>query len=319
LPDLVPENVPDPAPSARHIAAAGDLALFVAQRGRQRFPTQLVAGEALHTHKGIVPHDDVIGRPWGSEVTSHMGERYVVLRPSMEELLVTTPRKTQIVFPKDVGYILLKLSITPGTRVIEAGSGSGALTTALATYVSPGGQVYSYEMKDRHQQVARKNIERLGLSAAVTFHLHDVKDGFHEREVDALFLDMREPEDFLPQAWEALAPGGFLGTLVPTINQVIAIAAGLSRLPFADIEIAEILLRQFRPGPARIRPDDRLTAHTGYLLFARRQMAPPSPAAEAEPAADAVTGADDLASENPPQDEEDLSLAASSDGTDSLD
>ena len=268
---------PDPNP-LRHIAAAGDLALFVAHRGRQRFPMRLEVGGELHTHKGIVRHDEVIGKPWGSEVSSHKGERYVVLRPSMEEVLVTTPRKTQIVFPKDVGYILLKLSITPGTRVIEAGSGSGALTTAFATYCQPGGQVYTYEAKERHQNVARRNIERLGLESGVTFHLHDIAEGFLQEEVDALFLDVREPEDFLPQAWQALAPGGFFGTLVPTINQVIEVAAGLARLPFTDVEIAEILLRQYKPGPTRIRPDDRLTAHTGYLLFARRLVEASAPA-----------------------------------------
>ncbi len=272
-------QAPPETPPIRRVIAVGEIALFVSDRGRHRFPAKVEAGGELHTHKGKVAHDDIIGRPWGCPVHSHLGERYVVLRPSLEEVLVTTPRKTQIVFPKDIGYILLKLSITPGTRVIEAGSGSGALTTAFATYVTASGQVYSYEAKDRHQEVARRNIDRLGLDEAVTFHLRDIADGFVERDVDALFLDVREPQDFLSAAWDALAPGGFFGTLVPTINQVVAVTAGLAELPFIDVEIAELLLRPLRAIPDRIRPDDRLTAHTGYLLFARRMAGPEEQAA----------------------------------------
>jgi tRNA (adenine57-N1/adenine58-N1)-methyltransferase len=191
------------------------------------------------------------------------------MKPSFEDLLLTVRRATQIVYPKDIGYILLKLSVSPGARVIEAGSGSGGLTCALAHYVSPGGHVYSYETREEMLALARENVARIGLEAAVTFRLRNVAEGLSEEDVDAVFLDLREPWHFLRQAAEALVPGGAFGAIVPTMNQVIALVAGLERSPFQDLEVSELLLRQYKPVHERVRPQDRLTAHTGFLVFAR--------------------------------------------------
>jgi tRNA (adenine57-N1/adenine58-N1)-methyltransferase len=181
------------------------------------------------------------------------------------------PRASQIVYPKDIGYILMKLSVAPGSRVIEAGAGSGALTCAFAIYVAPGGRLYSYEARADMLKLARSNVARLGLDQAVTFQQRDVQaEGFDETDVDAVFLDMREPWLALSHAATALANGGFLGTLVPTVNQVVSMAYALERGPFRDVEIAEIMLRQYKTTAERIRPLDRMTAHTGFLLFARK-------------------------------------------------
>lgn len=248
--------------------APGDLVLIISP-DKKRHVAVLAPGSVFHSHRGIVTHDAIVGQPAGARVISHSGEPFTVLRPSMEELLMTVRRATQILYPKDIGYLLLKLSIAPGARVIEAGSGSGALTCALARYVWPGGQVYSYETRAEMHALARENVARLALSDAVTFHHRDIAVGFDERDVDAVFLDLREPWHFLVQAAEALAEGGFFGALVPTLNQVISLVAGLDRAPFTDIEVSEILLRQYKPVPERLRPMDRLTAHTGFMIFAR--------------------------------------------------
>jgi tRNA (adenine57-N1/adenine58-N1)-methyltransferase len=248
--------------------AAGDLVLLISP-DKKRHLALLTPGGVFHSHRGFVEHDAILGKPAGVRVGSHSGEDFVVLRPSMEELLMTVRRATQIVYPKDIGYLLLKLSIVPGRRIIEAGSGSGALTCALATYVTPGGQVYSYETRPEMHALAQENVARLGLTDSVTFYHRDITEGFDERDVDAVFLDMREPWHFLVQSAEALAEGGFFGSLVPTLNQVISLVNGLDRGPFTDIEVSEILLRQYKPVPERLRPMDRLTAHTGFMIFAR--------------------------------------------------
>lgn len=252
---------------------------------RKRFVFALGAGEtdAMHTHHGIVPHAAIRATPYGGRVASHTGASFLVLRPSFEQILLTTQRATQILYPKDIGLLLLKLSIVPGTRVAECGTGSGALTTALARYVTPGGRVFSYEARAEAQEMARRNLARLGLDGAVDFHVHDIADGFLETDLDALFLDVKEPWAYLDQALAALSGGGFLGALVPTVNQVVALTDAFADRPLAEVDVCEVLLRQFRAVPGRIRPFDRLTAHTGYLLFARKLEPgePPEPPADA--------------------------------------
>lgn len=248
----------------------GDIVLLISPDSK-RFLVRLEPGCEQHTHRGYVRHDDIIGQPTGRIVLSHSGQRFTVLHPSMEETIMSVRRATQIVYPKDLGYILLKLSIVSGVHVIEAGSGSGALTVALARYVSPGGQVYSYEVREDMHNLARNNVETVGLSEAVTFHLGSIDEGFVERDVDALFFDLREPWLYLEHATEAMADGAFLGSVVPTMNQLVNLVTAIQRREaFTDLEVCELLLRQYKTVPERMRPMDRLTAHTGYLAFARK-------------------------------------------------
>ena len=179
-------------------------------------------------------------------------------------------RISQIVYPKDSGYILMKLDVGTGSRVVECGTGSGALTIALAHAVRPSGRVYSYDQRDDMLRVAARNLTNAGLLEQVELKQRDIAEGFCERDVDALFLDVRTPWLYLSQAWEALAEGGFFGAIVPTANQVSELIAELNEEPFGDIGVCEILLRSYKPIAERLRPMDRMVAHTGYLIFARR-------------------------------------------------
>lgn len=249
----------------------GNLVLLLGKDGK-RFLIRLQAGRQLHTHRGMVSHDDVIARPWGDQVLSHLLFPFLVLRPSVHDLIMHVKRISQIVYPKEIGYILLKLDIGPGSRVIEAGTGSGALTLALAHAVRPHGRVYSYEGREEMSLAARRNLERVGLSAYVDLKVRDIAEGFDEREVDALFLDVRTPELYLAQAREALKGGGFFGALVPTTNQVQELLLHLDPHGFADVEVLEILLREYKPVAQRLRPADRMVGHTGYLIFARQTL-----------------------------------------------
>jgi tRNA (adenine57-N1/adenine58-N1)-methyltransferase len=161
------------------------------------------------------------------------------------------------------------MNIGNGQTVIEAGTGSGALTTAICWAVGNQGHVFSYDTRENAQGLARKNIRKMGYQDRVTFKNQDIADGFDETGADSLFLDIPNPEDYLQFVRGALRPGGFFGSLVPTTNQVSGLLEGLYAHDFAFIHVCEIMLRYYKPIPARLRPDDRMTAHTGFLVFAR--------------------------------------------------
>jgi tRNA (adenine57-N1/adenine58-N1)-methyltransferase len=165
------------------------------------------------------------------------------------------------------------MGIGPGQHVLEAGSGSGALTSALAYAVGPQGHVTSYEVRQEMHNLARANLEKLGLADRVTLKMGDIADGFTETGVDALFLDVPNSYDYISQVREALKPGGFFGSILPTMNQVSKLLVALRQNTFAFIEICETMLRYYKAEPERMRPTDRMVAHTGYLIFARPVLA----------------------------------------------
>ena len=227
------------------------------------------AGEVFMTHCGVINHDDIIGQPWGVRLESHSGHPFFVLQPGITDLVQAIKRTTQIMYPKDIGYIVLKLGIGPGKRVLECGGGSGGLTTVLAFLTGDTGRVYSYERNPEVQQLARKNLRLLGLDQQVEFKLGDASDGFEERYLDAIFLDLPNPYDYLEQVSPSLKGGGQFATLLPTMNQVELTLRALAHSNFAFIDVCEILLRHYKSDWGRLRPVDRMVAHTGYLIFAR--------------------------------------------------
>lgn len=237
--------------------------------GHKSFLLVLKQGEFFHTHRGIISHDDLIGKQWGTQVLSHNGSPFFLLQPSLTDILRNTKRATQIMYPKEIGYILLYMGIGPGTRIIEAGTGSGSFTTALAHAVGDTGHVFSYEIKENTQASAKKTLEKIGLSDRVNFKVKDIQNGFDEQLVDAVFLDVSNPYDYLTQVRASLTPGGHFGCLVPTTNQVIKLLVELRRNGFAFIEVCDISVRFYKPEPTRFRPADRMISHTGYLIFAR--------------------------------------------------
>ena len=250
------------------LAQAGDTALLVSAQNK-RYMLRLKPGDQLQTHRGVLNHSDLIGLPWGSKVFSHLGSSYLLLQPSIADLLIEIRRNTQIMYPKDVGFVLVTLGIGPGKQVLEAGTGSGALTTALAFSVGPTGHVYSYDSRPEMQNLAQKNLERVGLVEQVTFKTRDIIEGFDETNIDALFLDVPNPYDYIAQVRQALKLGGFFGSILPTTNQVSKLLVALHRENFAFVDVCEVMLRYYTAVPERLRPTDRMVAHTGYLIFAR--------------------------------------------------
>src|SRR5512143_1056605 len=258
-----------PMTHSSSVARDGDLVQLVGLR-HKHFILTLQAGTKFETHRGILQHDDLIGKPWGTQVFSHIGAAFFLLQPSLADLITELPRTPQILYPKDIGYILVTMGIGPGQTVMEAGTGSGSMTTALAYMVGREGRVISYEVKPDVQNLARKNLNRFGLDTRVDFKLRDIADGFDETDADSFFLDVPNPYDYTVLVRNALKPGGFLCCLVPTVNQVEKTLIALRQTNFAFVEVCEILLRFYQAEPNRLRPTDRMVAHTGYLIFARK-------------------------------------------------
>lgn len=251
------------------VAHEGDAVLLVSP-DRKHYLIRLTPGEQWYSHRGSIRHDELIGRPLGRTVHTQHGYAYLALEPSTHDLIHELPRTTQIIYSKDAAQIVMRLSLYPGRTVVEAGTGSAGLTLVLARAVLPTGHVYSYETRPDSFDMARGNLDQLGLLPYVTLYNEDIMGGFHETGVDAVFLDLREPWVFLDAAWASLKGSGFFGALVPTANQAADLVAGLQARPFGDVLVEEILVRPWKPVPERFRPEDRMIAHSAFLVFARK-------------------------------------------------
>ena len=246
----------------------GQLVMLLNAKDKRYFLTAQ-EGQVMHTNEGILNLDEVRQAGWGQQVRTHKGYAFTVMRPTLYDLIKSVKRRTQIIYPKEIGYIAMKLGIGPGCRIVEAGCGSGGLTTALAWLVGDTGKVYTYERREEFFNLCRQNLERIGLAHRVEQFHHDISEGFQRHEADALFLDVREPCDYVRFIPDAVVPGAPIGFLLPTTNQVQDLLKSLQDGPFRQIEVLEIFLRHYKPVPERLRPDDRMVAHTGFLVFAR--------------------------------------------------
>jgi tRNA (adenine57-N1/adenine58-N1)-methyltransferase len=280
----------------------GQLILLISHKGK-RYLRKLEAGGEVHTHDGKLLMDEVAEAGFGQYVKTHLGRAYLVLKPTLHDLIKGVKRQTQIMYPKEIGYLMMKLGIGPGSTVIESGTGSGGLTTALAWFVGDTGKVITYERRADFFKLAGKNLERVGLADRVEQVNQNIEDGFLHSGADALFLDVRTPWEYLQSIPAAVIPGAMCGFLLPTVNQVSDLLRGLEDGPFADLEVLEILVRRWKPVADRLRPEDRMVAHTGFLVFAR-YMEPPVAAPRAEPPAETAVESADLV-EPAPQTETD--------------
>jgi tRNA (adenine57-N1/adenine58-N1)-methyltransferase len=273
------------------ISKAGDVVQLIG-RDDKYFIIRLAPGQRLETHRGIFQHDELIGQELGGEVFSHLGHGFYLVEPSTDDLIRDLKRTSQIIYPKDSGFILMKLAVHPGQTVLEAGTGSGGMTTVLAQTVGPAGRVISYDVRSDMQRLALKNLERMGLAERVTLKLRDITEGFDETDVDALFLDVPNPWDYTGQVRRALKGGGFFGSILPTTNQVSTLLVALQRDGYEFVEVCEVLLRYYKTVPERLRPEDRMVAHTGFLIFGRpvTRRARREAATQPEPAGDESVG-----------------------------
>jgi tRNA (adenine57-N1/adenine58-N1)-methyltransferase len=251
------------------IFAAGDRVLLVDNKKRRHLVT-LVDGGQFHTHAGIVNHDDLIGQPDGTTVRTTRNARLVAVRPTLAEYVLEMPRGAQVIYPKDLGPILILADVFPGARILESGMGSGALTSALLRAVGPAGRVTGYEIRDDFRDRAVANVHGyLGADVPLDAHVRDVYEGIDERDLDRVVLDLPEPWRVVKHAIESLRPGGILLAYLPTILQVGRLREELASAPFGMVETLEVLQRGWHVEGQSIRPDHRMVAHTGFLTVAR--------------------------------------------------
>jgi tRNA (adenine57-N1/adenine58-N1)-methyltransferase len=241
---------------------------------RRTFLIKVEAGKTFHTHKGFIKLDDIIGKEYGSTVLSSTGARFTVLRPLLRDYIMKAVRRTQITYPKDIALIIIFSGIGPGSQVAEAGTGTGALTTALAHFVRPNGRVYSYEVRGEFLETAEKNLKRAGLMEYVELKNKDITVGIDETGLDAVILDMATPWLVVPHAYKALKPCGTMVSFSPTIDQTLKTVEALKENGFIDIETVECLMRGMQVERGKTRPQTLMTAHTGYITFARKALEP---------------------------------------------
>ena len=246
----------------------GELVQLVSPKGK-RYLRTFNPDDALHTHEGKLDLNLLHETEFGDYIKTHLGKNYRVLKPTLHDLLKNIKRETQIIYPKDIGYILLKLSVGPGSRIIEFGSGSGSLTLALAWYAGSSGIVYSFERREKFMEICANNLARVGLQNNVQQINQDIEEGIDLQEMDCAFIDVRTPWECLDQVAQGVRNGAPVGFLLPTVNQVSNLLESLDQGPFSDVEVVELMLRHYKPVSDRLRPEDRMVAHTGFLLFAR--------------------------------------------------
>ena len=199
------------------------------------------------------------------------GESFLVIRPTYSSLIPHLPRKAQVIYPKDTGLILLWGDIYPGARVLEVGTGPGALTMALLRAVGPTGHVFSYELREDFAKIAKSNVAQFfGPAPHWTVKLRDIRDGIDDTDLDRMIIDLPEPWRVLDDAWNALRPGGVLVAYVPTVMQIKHFVDRARTSGFAAIEAIESMLRGWHIEGQSIRPEHRMVAHTGFVITARR-------------------------------------------------
>jgi tRNA (adenine57-N1/adenine58-N1)-methyltransferase len=249
--------------------AAGDRVLLVDAKRRRHLVT-LSTGGQFHTHAGVLEHDALIGMPEGSTVRTTLGSRLVAVRPTLAEYVLEMPRGAQVIYPKDLGPILILADVFPGAQVLESGVGSGALTLALLRAIGPTGHVTGYEIRDDFARRAQANVTGfLGPDLPLTVEVRDVYEGIDATDLDRVLLDLPEPWRVVKHAAEAMHPGGILLAYLPTIGQVARLREELSGSTFGMIETLEVLQRTWHVDGQSVRPDHRMVAHTGFLTHAR--------------------------------------------------
>ncbi len=256
------------SPGADRLLAYGDLVLLLDQKKR-RYLITLAEDDEFQSHAGVLPHAEIVGNEEGTEVATTRGQRFRAFRPTLSDYVLSMPRGAQVIYPKDLGPMLLLADIGPGVRVLESGVGSGALSMAM---LRAGAEITGYELREDFAARAAKNVRGfLGAEAMSRYHVEqrDCYDGVDATGLDRIVLDLPEPWRVVPHAEGAMRRGGIIVSYSPSITQVMKFTEALGRTSFTEISTTEVLNRTWHLDGAAVRPDHRMVAHTGFLTRAR--------------------------------------------------
>ncbi|MEQ8718209.1 MAG: tRNA (adenine-N1)-methyltransferase [Acidimicrobiales bacterium] len=247
---------------------AGDIVLLVDRKDR-RYMFALRADGEFHTHSGVLAHTELIGLREGQTAKSTGASSFVVWRPTLSDYVLKMKRGAQIIYPKDIGPILMLADIGPGVRVLESGIGSGALSLAM---LRAGADIVGYELREDFAERAVRNVTDFfgDVQDRYRVEIRSVYDGIDEVDLDAVVLDLPEPWLAVDHATVALRPGGILVGYTPSITQAVTLREALADRGFARAETLEVLNRTWHIDGQSVRPDHRMVAHTGFLTHARR-------------------------------------------------
>ena len=258
---------------------------------RKKWLTKVALDKKFHTHLGIIDVASLIGMEYGSAVRTTEGKVIFLMEPTIHDFIMKSERKTQIVYPKDLGYIAARTGLKNGSKVLEIGTGSGALATFMASIVKPEGHIYSFDVNSEFMEIAKRNLEKAGMDKYVTIRQQDPHQGIDVRDADVATVDLGDPWTVLDQVYDALKGGGAFVAICPTMNQIEKTAALLRKSGYADIDCVELMIREIEAREGMTRPSMRMIGHTAYLVFARkveklqeraRQLANQEEAAEEE-------------------------------------
>ena len=246
--------------------APGDKVLLIDAKSRRYLVTLRDDGQ-FHTHAGVTPHELILGRRDGSTIRSPSGARYLAVRPTLADFVLSMPRGAQVIYPKDLGPLLMIADVYPGARILEAGVGSGALSMTL---LRAGADVVGYELREDFAAKAQANVASfLGEGCPYRVEIRDVYEGIDETGLDRILLDLPEPWRVVKHALTALRPGGIFVSYLPGMGQVSQLRDALAAASFLLAETVEVLQRSWHIEGQSVRPDHRMVAHTGFLTSAR--------------------------------------------------
>ncbi len=269
--------------SPAHGLTAGELVLIIDNRDRRHLIT-LADDGAFHSHAGVLDHTKMIGQPEGCEVSTTKGQKFRAFRPTLEEFILSMPRGAQVIYPKDLGPMMMLADIGPGMKVFESGIGSGALSMTL---LRAGAHIVGYELRDDFASRAKKNVEAfLGADVMDRYQIEirSAYDSIDGNDFDRVMLDLPEPWQVVPHAEMALRPGGVFMAYTPSITQAIRLREALSHTRFTEMKTLEVLNRGWHIEGQAVRPDHRMVAHTAFLTRARLLAPSPAPSPTAAPA-----------------------------------
>ncbi len=262
----------EPTYTRRGVFAFGDLVQLTDAKGKL-YTITLIEGKSFHTHRGAIDHDAIVGLPQGSVLMGSGGTAFLALKPLLDDFVLSMPRGAAVIYPKDSARIVGLAGLGPGSRVAEAGVGSGALTCSLLRAVGPTGHVTSYERREEFAAVARKNVDRWfgTIPEHWSLTLGDLADSLAERELDAVILDMLAPWECLAAVAASLAPGGVIVGYVATTTQMSKLVEFMRVSgDWTEPRAEESLIRTWHLDGLAVRPDHRMIGHSGFLVAARR-------------------------------------------------